>query len=137
MISWPRFSGFFRENFARPAIARDFLRHHLPQALLAELDLERLAISPDTFVTEALHKVYSDLIYQMPLRDTQLSVYLLFEHKSQSDHRVLLQLLRYIVASGQLYRDENPKAKTLTPAPFPIPCGGWLWRRCERFRFNR
>jgi len=79
--------GFFRENFARPAIARDFLRHHLPQALLAKLDLERLTISPDTFVTEALRKVYSDLIYQIPYRHTQLSVYLLFEHKSQSDHQ--------------------------------------------------
>ncbi|NEV65391.1 Rpn family recombination-promoting nuclease/putative transposase, partial [Thiorhodococcus minor] len=51
---------FFRENFARPAIARDFLRHQLPPALLAELDLGRLRISPDTFVTEALRKVYSD-----------------------------------------------------------------------------
>ena len=73
---------FFRENFARPAIARDFLCHVLPQALCEAIDLERLTISTDTFVTEALRKVYSDLIYQIPYRDTQLSVYLLFEHKS-------------------------------------------------------
>ncbi len=115
MISWPRFSGFFRENFARPGIARNFMRHTLPGDLLAELDLERLTISPDTFVTEARRKVYSVLIYRIPYRDSQLSVYLLFEHKSQPEHWVLLQLLRYIVASGELYRDQNPKAKTLTP----------------------
>ncbi|WP_213455887.1 Rpn family recombination-promoting nuclease/putative transposase [Thiocapsa sp.] len=45
---------FFRENFARPAIARDVLRHVLPQALCEAIDLERLTISTDTFVTEAL-----------------------------------------------------------------------------------
>ena len=57
---------FFRENFARPAIAQDFLRHVLPSALRAEIDLERLTISTDTFVTEALRKVYSDLIAPLP-----------------------------------------------------------------------
>ncbi|WP_328984855.1 hypothetical protein [Thiorhodovibrio winogradskyi] len=30
---------------------------------MADLDLERMVISPDTFVTEALRKIYSDLIY--------------------------------------------------------------------------
>lgn len=60
---------FFRENFVRPAIARDVLRHVLPGELLADVDLERLVISPDTFVTEALRKIYSDLIYQIPYRD--------------------------------------------------------------------
>ncbi len=35
---------FFRENFVRPTIARDFLRHTLPHVLLADLVLERLVI---------------------------------------------------------------------------------------------
>ena len=126
---------FFRENFSRPVIARDFLLHHLPAALLAELDLDALTISPDTFVTEALRKVYSDLIYQIPYRDTLLSVYLLFEHKSQSDHWVLLQLLRYIVASGELYRDQNPKAKTLPPIyPLVLYHGQAQWRAPAHFQ---
>jgi hypothetical protein len=125
---------FFRENFARPAIARDFLRHVLPQGLCEAIDLERLTISTDTFVTEALRKVYSDLIYRIPYRDTQLSVYLLFEHKSQSDHWVLLQLLRYIVASGELYRDQNPKARSLPPIfPLVLYHGQAHWRAPARF----
>ncbi len=125
---------FFRENFVRPAIARDLLRHTLPTELLADLDLERLVISPDTFVTEALRKIYSDLIYQIPYRDTHLSVYLLFEHKSQPEHWVLLQLLRYIVASGELHRDQNPKAKTLPPTyPLVLYHGQTQWRAPARF----
>ncbi|WP_200248901.1 Rpn family recombination-promoting nuclease/putative transposase [Lamprobacter modestohalophilus] len=125
---------FFRENFARPVIARDFLQHHLPAALLPELDLERMSISPDTFVTEALRKVYSDLIYQIPYRNTQLSVYLLFEHKSRSEHWVLLQLLRYVVASGELYRDQNPEAKSLPPIyPLVLYHGQEHWRAPAHF----
>jgi len=31
--------------------------------IFADLDLQRLVISPDTFVTEALRKIYSDVIY--------------------------------------------------------------------------
>ncbi|WPL11547.1 Rpn family recombination-promoting nuclease/putative transposase [Thiorhodovibrio litoralis] len=120
---------FFRENFVRPSVARDFLRHVLPPVLLADLDLERLVISPDTFVTEALRKIYSDLIYQIPYRDSTLSVYLLFEHKSRSDHWVLLQLLRYIVASGELYKNQNPDAKTLPPIyPLVLYHGQTRWR---------
>jgi len=101
----------------------------LPHALPAELELERLTISPETFVTEALRKVYSDLIYQIPYRGTQLSVYLLFEHKSRSDHLVLLELLCHIVASGELYRGQHPKAKTLPPIyPLVLYHGQTHWR---------
>ncbi|WPL19111.1 putative transposase [Thiorhodovibrio winogradskyi] len=126
---------FFRENFVRPVIARDFLGQTLPPALLADLDLERLVISPDTFVTEALRKIYSDLIYQIPYRgSTTLSVYLLFEHKSQPEHWVLLQLLRYMVASGELYRDQNPKAKRLPPIyPLVLYHGQQQWRAPAHF----
>jgi len=127
---------FFSENFVPPAIARDFLRHTLPPRLLAhlDLDLERLVISPDTFVTEALRKIYSDLIYQIPYRDTHLSVYLLFEHKSQPEHWVLLQLLRYIVASGELYRDQDPEAKSLPPVfPLVLYHGQEHWRAPAHF----
>ncbi|WPL11545.1 Rpn family recombination-promoting nuclease/putative transposase [Thiorhodovibrio litoralis] len=88
----------------------------------------------DTFVTEALRKVYSDLIYQIPYRDAQLSVYLLFEHKSRSEHWVLLQLLRYIVASGELYRDQHPEAKRLPPVfPLVLYHGQEHWRAPAHF----
>ncbi|NEV63255.1 Rpn family recombination-promoting nuclease/putative transposase [Thiorhodococcus minor] len=88
--------------------------------LLADLDPERLTISPGTFVTEALRKVYSDLIYRIPLPDSLLRhpAVRLSALRAQEPDRplVLLQLLRYIVASGELYRDQHPKAKTLPPA---------------------
>lgn len=45
---------FFRESFGRRDIARDFLRHHLPEELLAQLDLETLTIAKDSYVTKEL-----------------------------------------------------------------------------------
>jgi hypothetical protein len=43
---------YFRESFARIEVARDFLRHNLPAAVLAGLDLGTLSIATDTHVAE-------------------------------------------------------------------------------------
>jgi hypothetical protein len=40
---------YFRESFGRSEIARDFLRVHLPDVVLAEVDLDSLEISKDTY----------------------------------------------------------------------------------------
>jgi predicted transposase/invertase (TIGR01784 family) len=104
---------FFRENFGRPVIAQDFLRHNLPAEVLAELDLSTLEISKDSYVTPELRQIYSDLVYSVPYRgrkpEQRLTIYLLFEHKSRPDAWVMLQLLRYILASGDEYRKRHPK----------------------------
>jgi hypothetical protein len=47
---------------------------------------------------------------------------------------VLLQLLRYTVGSGELYRDQHPKAKTLPPIyPLVLYHGQAKWRAPARF----
>ncbi len=120
---------FFRENFGRPAIARDFLRHALPAAILAEVDLTTLTIAKDTYVSQELRQVYSDLVYTVRYREGELYIYLLFEHKSRSEHWVLLQLLRYIVAGGDEYRKQHPKARHLPPVyPLVLYHGQKQWR---------
>ena len=49
---------FFRESFGRREIAQDFLRHQLPEDLLAEIDLETLAIDKDSYVSKELRVAY-------------------------------------------------------------------------------
>ncbi len=85
---------FFRESFSRREIATDLLRWHLPADLLAEIDLDTLEISKDSYVSSDLRSAYSDLVYRVQHRDGPLGVYLLFEHKSRPEHWTLLQLLR-------------------------------------------
>ena len=65
---------FFRESFGRREIALDLLRWHLPAELLAEIDLDTLEISKDTYVSSDLRSAYSDLVYRVQYRDGPLNV---------------------------------------------------------------
>ncbi len=125
---------FFRENFGRRDIAQDFLHSTLPAAILAEIDLPTLTIAKDTYVSPDLRQTYSDLIYTVRYRDSELQIYLLFEHKSQPDYWVLLQLLRYIVASGEEYRKQHPQARHLPPVyPLVLYHGQHRWKAPASF----
>ncbi len=115
---------FFRENFERKAMAEDYLRQRLPGEVLAVLDLSTLTIAKDTYVSKELRKSFSDLVYHVGYRGEpgeetdgrdEARIYLLFDHKSESEHWVALQLLRYVALSGEAYRKQNPKAKHLPP----------------------
>ena len=126
---------FFRESFGRREIALDFLRHHLPAELLAEIDLETLEISKDTYVSADLRSAYSDLVYRVRHRDGPLTIYVLFEHKSSPEHWTALQLLRYLVAEGDAYRKQHPKARLLPPVyPLVIYHGKRRWRAPGNFQ---
>ena len=125
---------FFRENFGRREIAQDFLHSHLPAAILAEVDLSTLTIAKDTYVSPDLRQAYSDLVYTVGYRQSELQIYLLFEHKSQPDYWVLLQLLRYIVASGEEYRKQHAKARHLPPVyPLVLYHGQKRWTAPRSF----
>jgi predicted transposase YdaD len=120
---------YFRESFGRVEVARDFLRHNLPATLLAEVDLATLEIATDTYVAEDLREDCSDLVYRLACRGGTLEIYLLFEHKSRPDHWTLLQLLRYLVASGERHRKQHPKARHLPPVyPLVLYHGTRRWR---------
>lgn len=125
---------YFRESFGHIEVARDFLRHQLPPALLALVDLDTLEVSPDTHVAADLRADWSDLVYRLTGRDGGLDVYLLFEHKSHPEYWTLLQLLRYVVASGERHRQQNPQARRLPPVyPLVLYHGEERWRAPASF----
>ena len=89
---------FFKEALTQPDAARTFLRDYLPADVAALLDLSRLQLVKDSFVDEALREHFSDLLYEVGLRDRgSVYVCVLFEHKSYVDPLVALQVLRYMV----------------------------------------
>lgn len=115
---------FFRQTFSIAGIARDFLRHNLPRRLLKQLDLRRMAVSKDTYVTKELRTAYSDLVYLIPFTNRgadgeELHVYVLFEHKSAPTRWAGLQLLRYFTLSAEQFRKQRPKTRYLPPV-FPL-----------------
>lgn len=88
---------FFRAIMSRVDVARDFLRHYLPPDVAAELDLDTLELTHDSFVDEALREHFSDLLFVVSLKKGgAIRVALLFEHKSYPEPAVALQLLRYV-----------------------------------------
>ncbi|MFN5916751.1 MAG: Rpn family recombination-promoting nuclease/putative transposase, partial [Planctomycetota bacterium] len=97
---------------------------------VSALDLDSLELQKDSFVDEELRESYSDLLYSVQLADQdgtrgQGQVYLLLEHKSQSDPMTCFQLLRYIV---RIWEQRLRKGQSLCPVfPLVVYHGSEAW----------
>lgn len=118
---------FFRESFSRPEIVRNYLEEYLPADLLALLDLDTLTLQEGTFIDESLREQQSDLLYQTRLKGDgrTLFLYFLFEHKSQPELLIALQLLGYLLGiwQGQV-KQKQPLAPII---PLVVYHGEKLW----------
>lgn len=87
---------FFKQYLSHPVAAADFLRNHLPAAVVSLVDLTQLTLAKDSFVDEQLRNHFSDLVYRtVTTAETPIAFSLLFEHKSYPDEWVDFQILRY------------------------------------------
>ncbi len=110
----------FRYTMSHRDVAADFLCHYLPADVTSHLRLDTLTIAKDTFVAPDQREHYSDLLYTVLQQgDKPGFVYFLFEHKSQPDRLVALQVLRYMVEIWELHRKQHKRAKAL-PLIIPI-----------------
>jgi predicted transposase/invertase (TIGR01784 family) len=119
-------NNFFQYALSHPAAARNLIEMHLPADLVQILDLDSLELQKDSFVDDELRDSYSDMLYSIRLSGQDLSgqdgepvegqVYLLLEHKSQSDPMTCFQLLRYIV---RIWEQRLRKGQSLCPL-FPL-----------------
>ena len=119
-------NNFFQYALSHPAAARNLIEMHLPADLVQILDLDSLELQKDSFVDDELRDSYSDMLYSIRLSGQDLSgqdgepvegqVYLLLEHKSQSDPMTCFQMLRYIV---RIWEQRLRKGQSLCPV-FPL-----------------
>ena len=98
---------------------------------MSALDWEQLRLESGTFISEELRRSESDLLYSVPVKgnaESELFLYLLFEHQSTSDRWLPLRLLNYLVGIWQRYRKQFPDAEGLPPV-LPLLLsqveGGW------------
>lgn len=118
---------FFRESFSRPEITRNYLEEYLPADLLVLLDLDTLDLQEGTFIDESLREQQSDLLYQTRLKGDGriLSLYFLFEHKSQPEQLIALQLLSYLLG---IWQSQVKQKESLTPIiPLVVYHGEKVW----------
>ena len=96
-------NNFFHFALSHLPNARSLIQTQLDAEAVRELKLDTLRLETGSFIDPDLRERFSDLLFSVDLANptgknqTQTHVYLLFEHKSQSDATTVLQLLSYIV----------------------------------------
>ena len=124
---------FFRDLFARPDAAREFVRHYLPEDLTAALDLDTMTPVPGTFVDPDLRSHQADAVFTVGLKDGgEAFVYVLIEHKSYPDRLTALQVLRYIVRLWENTLRESAQIGLPPVIPVVLYHGRTPWRVPER-----
>ena len=104
---------FFKYFMSKPQIAVDFLKQHLPEPILAMIDLSTIEEQKESFVDEALRQHFSDLLFRVRTKQGKfVYLYFLFEHKSYPDGNVAFQLLRYFV---RIWEAAQARNETILP----------------------
>jgi predicted transposase/invertase (TIGR01784 family) len=96
------------------------LKAKLPKELYQQLDLSGMALDPTSYISEAYKESLSDVVVKCrtKAKETPVDIYLLFEHKSYQDKKVLLQLLRYMYMMWEKDSDEKKPLRVIIPLVF-------------------
>ncbi|MFM7038849.1 MAG: Rpn family recombination-promoting nuclease/putative transposase, partial [Planctomycetaceae bacterium] len=102
------------------------LGHRLPVQVLNRLRLGSLQRAKESFLSADEHEKRLDLLYSAQLDDdTQVLIYLLFEHKSYIDRAIARQLLEYVLKI-QRWRQRNQLSPCVV-VPLLIYHGDAVW----------
>jgi len=96
----------FKKTFSEVEHAAAEFRAVLPAELVSRTDFSTLALSPGSYVDEALSGSQSDLLFSVRVSGKPALLYVLFEHQSSPDKLMPLRLLGYIVRILVRYVDE-------------------------------
>ncbi len=114
---------YFKQALGDRDTARDFLTNYIPQDLLSVIDLESLVIQKESFIEKELQAHFSDIIYNVRIKEREAYLYLLFEHKSHAYKATALQLLKYMVNFWE-HKVKKEKQRTLPPIIPLVFCHG-------------
>ncbi len=99
-------NNFFHFMLSHLPSARSLIETLLSPDAVAALDLATLRLETTSFIDPDLREKYSDILFSVQLANSSIKegatqgeafVYILFEHKSQSDPLTVLQVLSYMV----------------------------------------
>ncbi len=115
--------------FSRTEDAVGAIQAALPPAVLAQLDLRSLRLSPASYVDERLGKSFSDLVYEVDVAGQPGFVcFLLYEHQSTEDPLAALWAVYYMVRLWDRWLADHPGAKKVPPViPIVLYHGARPW----------
>jgi hypothetical protein len=99
----------FKLSLKRIEIARKLIAFSVSPSILNYLDLSTLTIMKDDGITDDFRSKIADVIYRVNDTEHKENVYILLEHKSNTDKRTHHQILRYMT----LICDEIDKQKSI------------------------
>lgn len=105
----------FRRTFADPVQAAALFQCALPKALADAIDWSTLVSLSNTITDENLGKHLTDGLFAVRLRDFDLWLVLVPEHKAREERETVLQQLRYAIEYWLQWVVEHPDSEGLPP----------------------
>ena len=111
----------FKSAFRKKELAVSLFRNYLPEKIARAIDFDHLEIDSGSYVDEKLRDRHSDIVYRTRIKRNGLEaiLYLLFEHQSTPDPRIVFRLLCYMINIWKAYEDQHPDEKKL-PIILPV-----------------
>lgn len=122
----------FRRLFADRSIAAEAVASVLPPDVRALIDLSALELLSSAYVDQALHPLYSDVVFAARIAGRDARLLLLLEHQSRPDRLMPFRLLQYAVMLWDAYLRDHPSAGRLpviVPVVFHQGPGTWSTSR--------
>ena len=119
----------FKHNFSQQRVAVDFLRHNLPQKVLAQVNLHTLEIAPNEFIPSKYRsKRRADLVYSVKNKDGT-KLYALLHLEAQSTHQkdMALRIWEYHVAIAKAHYKDKVARKLPLILTFVLYHGKSRW----------
>ncbi len=124
---------FFKKVFSDLSNVKTFLEVAMPEALRREVDFQEMSLDPASYVSDEYKESFSDIVVKTRTTDEKapVDVYLLFEHKSYPDHKIFIQLLKYMYLMWKKDSDEAKPLRAIIPLVFYH--GKKAWKIPTRF----
>ncbi|SFS80242.1 Rpn family recombination-promoting nuclease/putative transposase, partial [Halolactibacillus miurensis] len=59
----------FKETFRHKDVTKDFVTYYLPAHIVEQIDVNTLEPQKDSFITQDLKEVFSDLLFKVNIHD--------------------------------------------------------------------
>lgn len=107
--------------------AADFIAGTFPDDLKKNLDLSTLELDNTSYLSEDLQESFSDIVYTCRYcGTTEITISLLFEHKSSPAPHPHLQLLRYMLRIWENHLKNNLPLQVVVPVIFYHGTDQWI-----------
>ena len=107
---------FFKELFSVKENVIDFIQGVFPAEIKSRIDFESLALDNNSYIDEELQESFSDIVYNCRYSGkTEITLSLLFEHKSYKVKYPHLQLLKYLLNIWQTNIKQNRELMPVIP----------------------